>query len=137
MSQDAINASAQNAVVAINSLNKFIDTISTTLVAASATLIDIDRKQFGATNSSAIVYNAIVPQFSVYVGSGTLVRISIVDAGTTQGYIYDKASIGATTQFLCALPNSIGIYEAHLRVSSGIVIEPGVDQIILVSYTPD
>ena len=138
MSQDAINASAQNAVVAINSLNKFINSISTSLVTSSASLIDIDRKQFGTTNTAAITGSAVLPlvQTSAYVGSGSLARISIINAGSTQGYIYDKAAIGATTEYLCALPNTIGIYEVHLRFSLGIVIEPGIDQIVLVSYSP-
>lgn len=146
MSQDAINASAQNAVVAINSLNKYINSISTSLIASSATLvdidntlIDIDHKQFGTTNTSPVVGPAAIPlvQTSAYVGAGNLVRFSIINSGSTQGYIYDKAAIGATTEFLCGLPNTIGIYEVHLRFSLGIVIEPGVDQIVLVSYSPD
>lgn len=139
MSQDAINASAQNAVVAINSLNKFIDVISTTLVTSSATLIDIDHKEYGTTNAGPYVGPAVLPltQTAAYVGAGNLVRISVINAGTSTGYIYDKAAIGATTEYLCALPNTIGVYEIHLRFSLGIIAEPGIDQTILISYTPD
>ena len=141
MSQDAINASAQNAVVAINSLNKFIDLISTTLVTSSATLIDIDRKQFGTTNSSPETGPSVLPlvQTSIYDGIGTLVRISVISAGTSQGYIYDQVSTspGTSSEYLCAIPNTIGIYEVHLRFSLGIIIEAGLDQTVLISYSPD
>jgi hypothetical protein len=139
MSQDAINASAQNAVVAINALNKFIDTISVSLVASTTTLADINLKQFGTTNSSALVGPSTLPliQTNIYDGTGTLVRISVIKDGTSQGYIYDRDVIVATTQYLCAIPNTIGIYEVHLRFSTGLVIEPGLDQTVLVSYSPD
>ena len=141
MSQDAINASAQNAVVAINSLNKFIDTISTTLVASSATLIDLDHKQFGTTNSDPKAGPAALPlvPYPAFDGTGTLVRISVIVAGTSQGYIYDQVSTSAGTsaEYLCAIPNTVGIFEVHLRFSLGLIMEPGLDQTVLISYSPD
>lgn len=139
MSQDAINASAQNAVVGINNIGKLIDTIAISLVTSTATLADINLKQFGTTNSAALVGPSTLPltQTNIYDGVGTLVRISVIKDGTSQGYIYDRDAIGATTQYLCAIPNTIGIYEVHLRFSTGLVIEPGLDQTVLVSYSPD
>ena len=143
MSQDAINASAQNAVVAINSLNKFIDTISTTLVASSATLIDLDHKQFGTTNSDPEAQTAVSPaplnQTSVVDGSGVVVRISVIVPGTGSGIIYDQVSTSAGTsaEYLSAIPNTIGIFELHLRYSLGIIIAPGYGQTVLISYSPD
>ena len=139
MSQDAINASAQNAVVGINNIGKLIDTIAISLVTSTATLADINLKQFGTTNSAALVGPSTLPltQTNIYDGVGTLVRISVIKNGTSQGYIYDRDAIGATTQYLCAIPNTIGIYEVHLRFSTGLVIEPGLNQTVLVSYSPD
>ena len=140
MSQDAINASAQNAVVAINGLNKAIETISTSSDTAATTLAAIEAKQFGTTNTSPTTGPGSLPlvQTNVYAGAGTIARISVIASGTTQGYIYDKASTGATaSQYLSAIPATIGIYELHLHFSLGIVVEPGLSQTVLVSYTPD
>ena len=143
MSQDAINASAQNVVVAINSLSKFIDLISATLVTSSATLIDIDRKQFGTTNSSPVAQTAISPaalnQTSVIDGVGYIVKLSVIVPGTSSGIIYDQVSTSAGTsaEYLAAIPNTIGVFELHLRYSLGIIVAPGYGQTVLISYSPD
>ena len=143
MSQDAINASAQNAVVAINSLNKYFNTISNTLIASSATLIDIDRKQFGTTNSSPVEQVSISPaaltQTSVVDGTGYVVKISVIVPGTSSGIVYDQvsSSAGTSAEYLAAIPNTVGVFELHLRYSLGIILEPGYGQTVLVSYSPD
>ena len=54
MSQDAINASAQNAVVAINNAGKYITSISESLAT-------IALSQQGSTNSALLTFPGGVP----------------------------------------------------------------------------
>ena len=136
MSQDAINASAQNAVVAINNLSKFIDTISTALISISGSV------GIPTTNTTPVTQVSVSPtaltQTSSYVGPGVLSKISVVVPGTGSGFIYDRASTGATlTASLVAIPATIGIFDVDIRFVSGLVIAPGYGQTVVISYTPD
>lgn len=136
MSQDAINTSAQNAVVAINNLSKFIDLISTALKSISFSIgIPTD-------NTAPVTQTAVSPaplnQFSEYIGSGSIASISVINPGTGSGYIYDRNAIGAIlSESLVAIPATIGVYEINMRFVSGLVVAPGYGQTVIVSYSPD
>mgnify|MGYP003349390437 CR=1 FL=1 len=122
MSQDAINASAQNAVVAINNVGKFITSISGSLaVIASSTS--------GSDNSSLATFPGAVPyQFLIYAGSGRAAKLSVISAGTSTGYVYNSVAVDGTfvppadpanaSSVIFAIPQTIGIYDIKDRKST-------------------
>ncbi len=68
-------------------------------------------------------------------GQGWIARVSIVDAGSAAGAIYDASTASATTDKLFTLPMTAGIAEINLPVNNGIVVAPGTGQTIVISYS--
>lgn len=73
----------------------------------------------------------------MYSGAGTLVRVSVLQAGSTTGFIYDynSAAVAVTGLRILAVPNALGIVNAGLAFTSGLVIVPGTGQSLVISYS--
>ena len=95
-------------------------------------LTNITRNLAGALNSSEISTSTYFETAAGWVG-----KISIIEAGTTPGTIYDTTSVlaAATGNRLALIPNSIGIYTINMPVNNGIVVAPGDGQIVAMSYS--
>lgn len=85
--------------------------------------------------SGAQVYTNIKTATVVKDGQGWVARVSIVDAGSAAGAIYDANVASATTDKIFTLPTTAGITEINLPVNNGIVVAPGTGQTIVISYS--
>jgi hypothetical protein len=100
--------------------------VVTALNNATQTYLNVN----GATNLAGIGAPTVVKN-----GAGRLVLISVTVAGSTQGAAYDGATLTATGNPLCLIPEAVGIYEVDLPARFGIVIYPGTGQALTVSYS--
>jgi hypothetical protein len=68
--------------------------------------------------------------------SGWLATVSVVVAGSTQGYLYDSNSTSSTSgNRIYAVPNTLGIYQVQIPFATGLVFVPGTGSIISVGYS--
>jgi hypothetical protein len=68
--------------------------------------------------------------------AGWLASVSVIVAGSTQGYLYDTTTTSATSgNRIYAVPNTIGIYQVQIPFASGLVFVPGTGSIISVGYS--
>jgi len=67
---------------------------------------------------------------------GWLSTVSVIVAGSTQGYLYDTNSTSATSgNRIYAVPNTLGIYQIQIPFATGLVFVPGTGSIISVGYS--
>jgi len=85
------------------------------------------------TNTSASLSAATV----VAVGAGRLVNVSIVDGGSTEGYIYNASSTSglANSQKLAVMGTTDGVVTLNLVFTSGLVVVPGTGQLVNVTFS--
>jgi len=69
--------------------------------------------------------------------SSRVALISVIEAGSTVGYVYDSSTstINAETPKLYVIPNEVGIFNVNMPANFGILVSPGTDQIITISYS--
>lgn len=84
----------------------------------------------GAQNSSGISAATLVK-----VGAGRVAAISVTTAGTGMGTIYDSSSATAPLNPIYVIPEAVDRYEVNLPVGIGIVVVPGTDQVLAISYS--
>lgn len=77
---------------------------------------------------------------SIVSGAGRLVSVSIVDGGTTEGYIYnagsyDPLNLPGDSQKLAVIGTTAGVVTLNLVFTSGIVVIPGTGQLVNVTYS--
>jgi hypothetical protein len=109
----------------------------TTLTSALQNLVQ-------ATNNSTQTYlnvqgaanftNISVPTI-VKAKSGRLALLSVITAGSTVGYVYDATTLLDTSKPLAVIPNTVGVTDAKLPASFGIVVVPGTGQVVSGSYS--
>lgn len=117
---DDILTAQKNGVVAINNLNQ---TWNNYLI------------QTNGQYSSTEITSATL----LYSGIGTLVKVSVIQAGSTTGFIYDfnSAAVAVTGRRILAVPNTLGLINAGLAFTLGLVVVPGAGQSIVVSYSQE
>lgn len=73
----------------------------------------------------------------VNTGSGRLVNVYVIAAGSAAGTIHDAASVAAATtgNTLIDTPTTVGLIQANIPYSSGLVIQPGTGQVINITYS--
>lgn len=81
------------------------------------------------------VTGAISAKTLVKSGGGRVARVSVTSSGSSDGFIYDAASVNATSVMIASIPNTVGVTEINLPVNSGIVVAPGTGQTVVVSYS--
>jgi hypothetical protein len=118
--QDDMLTAQKNQVVATNGLNQ--------------TWINNLRSMHGDSTSSCLDAASVVK-----VGSGRLVSVSVVEAGTTQGFIYDAASANSPDKStrLMAIPQTEGVYQASFMFTNGLFVAPGDGQAVTITYSTD
>lgn len=92
----------------------------------------------GTVTSNSIAASATPTASLIYAGSGYLVNFSVISSGTASGTINNSATVAAstTTNVLCATPTVIGVFPCNLVFTNGLVVTPGVNQSIAVTYYP-
>jgi hypothetical protein len=103
-----------------------IKNIVTTLATATQTYLSVN----GTVN-----YPNITAPTVISTKTGRVGIVSVLAAGTTVGTIYDGALLTATTKPIAPIPNYIGVFRAPIPVSFGILVVPGIGQVVTVSYT--
>lgn len=72
--------------------------------------------------------------------SGWLATVSVIVAGSTQGYFFDTNNIvgltaSSTGTRIYAIPNTVGIYQIQFPFSVGLAVATGTGSIVSVGYT--
>jgi len=108
--------------------------------------------QLTATKNGVIAINSYVSNISIRAGSystkeiststvvkstaGWLATVSVIVAGSTQGYIYDTNSTSTTSgNRIYAVPNTIGIYQIQIPFATGLTFVPGTSSVISIGYS--
>lgn len=80
--------------------------------------------------------NISVPTL-VSVGQGRIVKVAIIEHGTSEGFICDATVATATSPkvFVIDHVKALWVIEANLPIDNGIVVVPGNGQVVTVSYS--
>lgn len=94
-------------------------------------LAQTNLRILGKSTSATVTTDTLVVS-----GSGYLVRYSILVAGA-DGTIHNANSIANATaaNALCVSQATIGVFDAGLVFTNGLVIKPGAGQSLNVTYT--
>lgn len=112
---DDILTTQKNGVVAINAIG------NDTLIKA------------GISNTKEI---AAATTLVIKPKSGWCATVSVIAAGSTQGYLYDTNSSSALTgNRIYAIPNTLGIYQVQIPFATGLTIVTGTGSIVSVTYS--
>lgn len=65
---------------------------------------------------------------------GWLATVSVIVAGSTQGYLYDATSAASGSR-IYAVPNTLGVYQIQIPFATGLYFSPGTGSIISVGYS--
>jgi len=84
----------------------------------------------GSQNLANISTATLVQQ-----GSGRIASVSVTTAGSAVGKIYDAALSTATTNLIWSIPNTVEITVVNFPLRFGLVVVPGTDQVVTVSYS--
>ena len=66
-----------------------------------------------------------------------LVTLSVIVGGTAAGTIHDTTTVAAaaTTNVLCGIPTTPGVYSLYLICNNGLVVVPGSGQLCALAYS--
>ncbi len=90
-------------------------------------------KIIGLTTSPTVDADTLIT-----TGLGTLVNVSVVEAGSTQGYVHNAATVALATpaNALFAIPiTNVGVLPAGLQYDAGLVVVVGTDMEVNLTYT--
>jgi hypothetical protein len=107
-----------------------IKNIVTALATATQAYLNVE----GQTNSANISVPTVVK-----ASAGRIARVSIIVAGSATGFIYDGASLTATTKPLWIIPEAAATngepYVVKFPTSFGLLVVPGTGQTVSVSFS--
>jgi hypothetical protein len=107
-----------------------IKNIVTALGTASQNFLNVN----GITNAANISVPTVVK-----TSAGRIARVSIIVAGSATGFVYDGASLTATTKPLWVIPAAAQPngepYEVNFATSFGLLIVPGAGQTVSVGFS--
>jgi len=94
-------------------------------------LAQSNLRVLGKVTSSTVTTDTLVVS-----GSGYLVRYSILVAGAA-GTVHNASSVASATatNALCVSQATVGVFDAGLAFTNGLVIKPGAGQSINVTYS--
>jgi len=98
---------AKNIVTAINGL-------TTTLLQLNGT------RNFTGLTAATVVSTS----------PGRLVQVSVIVAGSGTGTVYDATTTTDTSRPIYKIPQTVGVVDANIPVSFGIVVAPGTGQTV-------
>lgn len=88
----------------------------------------------GATNAAAITAPTVIK-----ASAGRVAQVSVIVAGSGTGFIYDGATLTATTKPLWVIPESAKSdgepYVVNMPASFGLLVVPGTGQTLTVSFS--
>jgi len=89
-----------------------------------------------AINTHAGFYNSkeVSTASVIKSSSGWLATVSVIVAGSTQGYLYDATSAASGSR-IYAIPNTLGVYQIQVPFATGLYFSPGTGSIIAVGYS--
>jgi hypothetical protein len=68
--------------------------------------------------------------------SGWVATVSVLDIGTTQGFLYDTNSTSTTSgNRIYAVPNVLGVYQVQIPFATGLVFVPGTSSVVSIGYS--
>jgi hypothetical protein len=76
----------------------------------------------------------------IVTGSGRFVSVTIVDAGSTTGYVYNAlltTNVATSNALISLPPSAIGVYPVGAKFNTGLVVVPGTGQTVNVTYSLD
>lgn len=121
---DDILTTQKNGVVAINALTEALNSF-----------LAAYQSSTGTSSSAGIASPA---GYLIRQGSGRVVTINVLVAGTTLGYVYDLSSVPATglslTKAIAVIPNAVGTYAVNAVYGSGIIVVTGTGQTASLTY---
>jgi hypothetical protein len=92
-----------------------------------------DRRNAGTATSVTVTTATVIA-----TGSGRLVNVAVIVAGTTPGFVYNATTTSVTaSQALAAAPNTIGSYANGSNYTVGLVVVPGTGQSLNITYSPN
>ena len=120
---DDILTTQKNGVVAINNVSTSIANVAASLGGSST----------GVTSATVATTTLVV------AGSGRLIGVSIIVAGSATGFIHNAATTGAASvaNSIVATPVTVGFYPVTQYFTNGLVIVPGTGQSVNVTYSTD
>ena len=68
-------------------------------------------------------------------GAGRLVNISVIIAGSSDGGVYDSASLADTTRPIFVIPDVVGVYVVNIPFQYGLVVRGGTGMTVAGSYS--
>lgn len=84
-------------------------------------------------NTSSNISNGAATVVSA--STGRVVNVSVLDAGSTTGIIYDSNSTNNTSKIIYIIPKVLGVYNINIPVNLGILVVPGTNQKVLITYS--
>ena len=137
-SLDDILTTQKNGVIAINGLNKILQTISDNIVIIS----NNSANTYPAKVSATVLASTTT---LIVAGTGKIFSVSIpVHAGSAQVYIYDSATtagISASNCIYASLPSNAASFTPYQTVQlpyeNGIVLKTDAGMNFCVGYSPD
>jgi hypothetical protein len=109
-------------------------TATKNIVTALATATQAYLNVEGQTNSANISVPTVVK-----ASAGRIARVSVIVAGSATGFIYDGASLTATTKPLWIIPEAAATngepYVVKFPTSFGLLVVPGTGQTVTVSWS--
>lgn len=111
---DDLLTTQKNGVIAINNINQTTEYLS------------------GKTTSATVATQTVIA-----TGSGRLVNISVIVAGTTVGKANNAQIVAniTTGNAIVTIPNTIGVYQCGCNFTNGLIITPGTGQSVNVTYS--
>jgi hypothetical protein len=69
--------------------------------------------------------------------AGWLANVEMINGGSTQGYIYNCATVAAinNNNALLGLGNMVGVLPGGVNFDKGLVLIPGTGQLVSVTYS--
>lgn len=113
-------ASLDDILSAVKNINTALSTVASTWLK-------------GQGNLTSVV---ITSSTTVIIGSGRLVSLSVLVAGSGAGTINNAVSATAAVaaNALCVVPMATGIVEVGMIFNAGLTVVPGTGQSVVVTY---
>lgn len=86
----------------------------------------------GLTGASGIGTPTVIKK-----GYARFVTLSVIVGGSAAGSIHDTTSVAAasTTNVVCGIPTTPGVYSIYLICNNGLVVVPGSGQLCAIAYS--
>lgn len=82
-------------------------------------------------------YLGVTSDSLIASGTGRLVNLTITDAGSAEGAVYDAATVqeADASNMIAVIPTTTGIMTLNFPFTNGLVVKPGTGQSISLTYS--